>query len=273
MYKSLQREFTGAGSVVEVGDAIKHIQKGDKVLLSFNHCGTCRQCDAGHMAYCTSFVPLNFSGQRLDGTHTIQTVKGENVYANFFGQSSFMRHAVVSETSMVKVPPETPLHLFAALGCGFQTGAGSVINTLVAKPGSTLAVFGVGPVGMSAIMAGKIVGCSTIIAIDLRADRLAIAMEIGATHTIDGSASDVTEQIRNICPPNGVQFAVDGTGVPKVIETMIESLGTKGRAATVGAPKPGSKAAIDVFNLLILGREYVGCTEGDSNPKTVWYIL
>jgi len=265
-------EFTGAGIVVEVGAAIKHIQRGDKVLLSFNYCGTCTQCKAGHMAYCTSFMPLNFSGQRLDGTHTIQSLQGENVFANFFGQSSFMRHAVVSETSMVKVPPETPLPLFAALGCGLQTGAGCVINTLHATPGSTLAVFGVGPVGMAGIMAGKIVGCSTIIAIDLRADRRAIAKEIGATHIIDGSDSDVVEQIRKICPPNGVQFAMDGTGVPKVVETMIESLGTRGRAATVGAPKPGSKAAVDVFNHLILGREYVGCTEGDADPKTVRFF-
>jgi len=132
----------GAGTVFEVGDAIKHIQKGDKVLLSFNHCGSCPQCESGHPAYCTSFVDLNFSGKRLDGAHTVKSKTGGNIYANFFGQSCFMRHAIVPESSMVKVPPDTRLILFASLGCGLQTGAGCVINTLRVTRGSTIAIFG-----------------------------------------------------------------------------------------------------------------------------------
>jgi len=109
--------------------------------------------------------------------------------------------------------------------------------------------------------------CSTIIAIDLREDRLAVAKEVGATHTLNGQAPDLTAQIQDICSPGGLKFAMDCTGVPKVIDTMIQGLGRRGRAATVGAPKPGSKAAIDVFDHLIMGKEYVGCTEGDADPK------
>ncbi|KAK5202542.1 hypothetical protein LTR96_011530 [Exophiala xenobiotica] len=179
-----------------------------------------------------------------------------------------MDHAVVPESSMVKVPPDTQLRLLAPLGCGLQTGAGCVINTLRVARGSTVAIFGVGPVGMAGVMAAKIMSCSTIIAIDLREDRLAIAKEVGATHTLNGQALDLTTQIQDICSPAGLKFAMDCTGVPKVIDTMIQSLGRRGKAATVGAPKPGSKAVIDVFDHLIMGKEYVGCTEGDADPKT-----
>lgn len=143
------------------------------------------------------------------------------------------------------------------------------MNTLNVKSGSTVAIFGVGAVGMAGVMAAKIAGCSIIIAVDLLDDRLAIAKEIGATHTLNGSSSDVVPQIRDICSPGGLQFAMDATGASKVIETMIESLGPRGKAATVGAPKPGTKVMVDVFEHLIFGREYVGCTEGDADPKTV----
>ena len=180
-----------------------------------------------------------------------------------------MRHAVVAEPSMVKVPNATQLPLFASLGCGLQTGAGCVINTLRVTRGSTIAIFGVGPVGMAGVMAAKIMGCSAIIAIDLREDRLATAREVGATHVLDGQAPELALRIQDICPAGGLQFAMDATGVPRVIETMIKSLGRRGRAATVGAPKPGTKVTIDVFDHLIMGKEYVGCTEGDTDPQQV----
>jgi len=169
----------------------------------------------------------------------------------------------------VKVASETPLELFAPLGCGLQTGAGAVLNTLNVQPGSSLAVFGVGSVGMSAVMAGKMRGAKTIIAVDLQPSRLELARSLGATHGIMGSDPDVVEQIQKLCPPNGVNFALDCSGVSQVIEKMIECLGTRGRAATVGAPSPGKKVGVDIFNHLVLGREYVGCCEGDSVAEKV----
>lgn len=260
----------GAGTILRTGSAITHVQPGDKVLLSFNHCGACTHCNASHPAYCTSWAPLNFSGKRLDGSHTLRSAAGAAMHGTFFGQSSFMRHALVAASSCVKVDPGTDLALFAALGCGFQTGTGCVLNTLRVRQGSSLAVFGVGAVGMAGVMGGVIAGAKTIIAVDLNAERLRLARELGATHVIDGRSEDVEGQIKAICAPeNGAQFAMDGTGVPRVIETMVKCLGTKGRAATVGAPKPGSTVAIDVFQHLILGREYVGSTEGDVDAKTV----
>lgn len=155
------------------------------------------------------------------------------------------------------------------MGCGMQTGAGAVINSLKVTPGSSIAVFGVGSVGMASAMAAAFQKCKTIIAVDLQPSRLELAKKLGATHGVIGSDKDVVEQIRAICAKeggNGVNFAVDCTGVPAVVRTMIDSLGTLGRAATVGAPGPGKTVAVDIMEQLTYGKEYVGCCEGDSLP-------
>lgn len=171
---------------------------------------------------------------------------------------------------MVRVPAETDLALYAPLGCGMQTGAGAVLNSLNVKEGSTVAVFGVGSVGMAAVMAAaKIRKARIVIAVDLQQSRLDLAKELGATHGVLGNAKDVVQQIRDICQSNGCDYAVDATGVPFVIKTMIDSLGTLGRASTVGAPGPGNNVAVDIMEHLTYGKEYVGCCEGDSLPKEV----
>lgn len=261
--------MAGAGVVLDVGTAVKNVHKSDHVLLSYNHCGDCESCNGGHPAYCYKFTAFNFGQKRTDGSVTMRTLDGKDLHGCFFGQSSFSRIAIVSATCVVKVPTGVDLSLLAPLGCGLQTGAGAVLNTLDVKPGSSLAVFGAGSVGMSAIMAGKLRGAKIIIAIDLQQERLHQATEVGATHVILGSKSDLVAQIQKICPPGGVQYAVDCTGVPQVVEKMIESLGTRGRAATVGAPTPGKRASVDIFSHLLMGREYVGCCEGDSIAEQV----
>ncbi|KAF9768703.1 hypothetical protein IL306_013958 [Fusarium sp. DS 682] len=192
------------------------------------------------------------------------------IYSTFFGQSSFAARTIVHRSSLVKVPQETPLDLFAPLGCGIQTGVGAVFNTLDVKPGSSLAVFGVGSVGLAAVMAGKARKASRIIAIDLQPERLQLAKELGATDVVLGPEQEhIIKAIKGICPPLGVDYAVDCTGVPSIVETMVAALGMRGRAATVGAPGPNAYAKIDIMGHLFYGKEYVGCTEGDSNPKVL----
>lgn len=134
----------GAGVVVSVGSSITHVQPGDSVLLSFSHCGACAQCRSGHPAYCHDFDRRNFGGVRADGTCGATTVEGgEACHSSFFGQSSFARHAVVDGSCVVRVARGTDLGLFAPLGCGMQTGAGAVLNTLRVGEGGTVAAFGV----------------------------------------------------------------------------------------------------------------------------------
>lgn len=235
--KGLLIYSSGAGVVKQTGAGVHGVAPGDKVLLSFASCSSCDQCNAGHPAYCYSFAPLNFGGKRADGSSAISTVSDQQpVYSSFFGQSSFSRLAVIHKSSIVKVPSDTKLELFAPLGCGLQTGAGAILNTLNVQPGKTVAVFGVGSVGMSAVMAAKMRGAKEIIAVDLQQGRLDLAKRLGATQTLLGNDSELLSKIQQICPPNGVNYAVDCSGVPKVVETMVECLGTRGRAATVGAP-------------------------------------
>lgn len=219
---------------------ITDLVPGDQVLLSFAHCQTCDQCVSGHPAYCYSFVPLNFGGSRLDGSHTMHLEGKENgMYSSFFGQSSFARHTVVHKSTLVKAKPDTDLALFAPLGCGLQTGAGAILNTLDVQAGKTIAIFGVGSVGMSAIMVAKMRGAKEIIAIDLQQSRLDLATTLGATSTILGNDPRLIAKVTRLSPPNGVHYAVDCSGVPAVVEKMIDCLGTRGKAATVGAPAVG----------------------------------
>ncbi|KAK0630346.1 chaperonin 10-like protein [Bombardia bombarda] len=284
----------GAGVVLDMGSAVTHVAPGDKVLLSFSYCETCPQCKAGHPAYCYTMTQRNFGGIRpvlpakgyalpthafiapfehkiCDPPHTsMSTAKGGRpIFSSFFGQSSFARNTIAQRSSVVKVPADTDLEVYASLGCGMQTGAGAVLNSLNVRAGSSVAVFGVGSVGMAAVMAAaKIAGASTVIAIDLQQSRLDLAVKLGATHGVLGGSSDVAAQIRKICEPAlGVDYAVDCSGVPAVVNTMIESLGIKGRASAVGAPGPGKYAQVEIMNHLGFGREFVGCTEGDSNPS------
>lgn len=245
------------------------------MLLSFAHCNSCPTCLAGHPGYCYKFMDLNFGGHRQDGsaTTTLTTADGTEkpMFSAFFGQSSFSRLAAVHRSSVVRVPADTPLDLFAPLGCGIQTGFGAVQNALKVTPGSSVAIFGVGSVGMAAVMGAKACGATTIIAVDLQAERLELAKELGATHGLLGNVGreKLIEEIQAICPPFGVDFAVDCSGVPAVIETMVAALGMMGCAATVGAPEVTKNASINIMDHLTHGRSYIGCTEGDSVPSKV----
>jgi Zn-dependent alcohol dehydrogenase len=194
---------------------------------------------------------------------------GTPLYSNYFGQSSFSSLAVVNQRCLVQVSKETPLDLFAPLGCGLQTGAGAILNTLNIQSGASVAVFGTGSVGMAAIMAAKIRKANIIIGVDIDEGRLKIAQTLGATHCLNGSDSDIADQIRAICDGDGVNYAVDCTGVGAIIERMIDSLGTLGKAATIGAPAPGTKISVDVVLHLTKGRQYIGCNQGDSIPQKV----
>ncbi|KAM0209920.1 hypothetical protein ACHAPA_007201 [Fusarium lateritium] len=258
----------GAGVIVAKGENLRDFELSDKVILSYNFCGTCHECAHDNEPYyCQSLLKLNFGGVRADGTSALSLSDRDDLHGHFFGQSSFSRYAIVNMNSMVKVPTNTPLDLFAPLGCGLQTGAGAVLNTLDVKPGTSIAVFGVGSVGLSAVMAAKMRNAGRIIAIDMMSSRLELAMKLGATDVILASEKDIIDRIKALCPPNGVKYAIDCSGNPQAVASMIDSLGTRGRACSVGAPAPDVRASVNIFAHLINGREYVGCHQGESVAK------
>lgn len=256
-----------------MGSAVTTVSPGDKVLLSFSHCESCTQCTTGHPSYCYDFNQRNFAGSRVDGSSAMLADDGQSSrFSTFFGQSSFARHTLVHRSSLVKVPDDSDLSLLAPLGCGIQTGLGAAINTLDIQEGSSVAIFGVGSVGIAALLGAKLRGAKTIIAVDIQESRLEFAKRLGATHGVLNSP-DVVKDIRSICPPVGVDFAIECTGRKSVIRDMIDALGTRGKGATVGAPGFGACIDVDVMEHLTYGKSYVGCCEGDSNPSKVCTLM
>ena len=195
--------------VERVGAGVTKVAPGDHVVMTFNSCGACPPCRDHAMAYCHEFFPRNFVGVRADGSTGLSR-DGEPIHANIFGQSSFATYALCHERNAVKVSKAAPLEILGPLGCGVMTGAGAVINALKVSAGRSLAVFGAGAVGLSAVLAAKAVGARPIIAVDLNPARLDLALSLGATHVIDGNLEPAVERILEITGA-GADYTIDTT--------------------------------------------------------------
>jgi aryl-alcohol dehydrogenase len=255
----------GAGVVERVGASVAGLEPGDHVVLSFPSCGHCRPCRTGHNAYCESGYSLCFGGSRPDGSSPLHRLDGADVHGSFFAQSSFATHALATASNIVKVPHDAPLELLGPLGCGFQTGAGAVFNSLQVRAGASIAILGVGAVGLAAVMAARISGASHIIAVDINAQRLALAAELGATHTINARTEDVGAMTAKITGA-GVDYSLEITGQPKMLRMAVDLLAPLGIAALIGGAPAGAEAAIDM-NGLLGGRTVRGIAQGDSIPQ------
>ncbi|WBW61024.1 NAD(P)-dependent alcohol dehydrogenase [Klebsiella electrica] len=255
----------GAGIVEKTGSAVSKVAPGDPVVMTFASCGHCPSCLDHAAAYCHQFFPRNFFAVHPDGSTTLSAA-GEKIHGNFFGQSSFATFAICDERNIVKVPADVPLELLGPLACGIQTGAGSILNVLRPQAGERIAVFGVGSVGLSAIMACRLVGAGTIIAVDRHDSRLALARELGATHTINGGDKDADEEIRAITG-YGVDYALDTTGNALVVRQAVESLAPRGVCGIVGASN--QEVTLDLTRLMSAGRSVRGIVEGESTPDVL----
>ena len=256
----------GAGIVEAVGAGVTSVRAGDKVLLTFTSCGHCRNCLTAHPAYCEQFLPLNLlGGRRADGTTTMHR-GDEELNAHFFAQSSFATHVLAEERSVTRVAADADLGLLAPLGCGIQTGAGTVLNILKPEPGATLVIFGAGAVGLSAVMAAALGGAVNVVVVDIVPSRLRLAEEVGATATIDSRTADARDEIMTLTGGRGADYSIDATGVVDVLETALSILAPLGTLASIGAPPPGTRVSLDI-NVMLNGRRYIGVTEGDSMPQ------
>jgi aryl-alcohol dehydrogenase len=253
----------GSGVVEAVGSAVTTVRAGDHVAMSFASCGQCSLCLTGSPAYCRSFDAINFGGRRLDGS-TAVTRDGAPINAHFLGQSSFASHVIAPARAVVAIDPAIDLKHVGPFGCGFQTGAGGVLNVLKPAPGSSIAVFGAGAVGAAAIIAAGLAGCATIVAVDIDPAKLASAKTLGATHSLDSAAADLAGQLAEIAP-GGLDYVIDTTGREAVLRTAVEALGPLGRAGVIGIG-PSESMSFE-WRSILNGRSVTGIIAGASIPQ------
>jgi aryl-alcohol dehydrogenase len=255
----------GAGIVHAVGSGVTTLKTGDHVVMAYPFCGECPNCRTQRQSYCIEAFPLKMNGTRADGS-TLHSKNGEPIYSAFFQQSSFGNFTIANERFAVKVRNDAPLEHVCALACGGQTGAGAVLNVMKPRAGDSFAVFGVGAVGLSGLMAAKIAGCDPIIAVDVHENRLTLARELGATHTINHTGrTDVVAEIRKITGL-GVRFSLETSALSVVFREAVDVLMPAGTCVLLGSARAGTEVTFET-PFLQNGRTVRGVIQGDSVPK------
>lgn len=254
----------GAGVVEAVGAKVSAFASGDHVVMSVNSCGVCPSCASHLPGYCVEVGARNFGGGRPDGSTSLSG-GGRRIFSHFFGQSSFATHCVCTERNAVKVSTDVPLRLLGPLGCGVQTGAGSILNDFKVTPGQSLVIFGAGAVGLSAVMAASLVGAFPIIVVDPIKGRRELALELGASVVIDPACGDVPASIRKTVG-FGVDFALDTTGVPAVIDQAVGCLAPQGVCGLLASPTEQKELTFLASPLILGGRTIKGIVQGSSEP-------
>ena len=254
----------GSGVIEKVGKDVANVKVGDYVVMSFASCHHCENCLSAHPSVCESFNFLNFDGRMADGSTPYHHEGGD--LSIFFGQSSFSEKVVTKAINVVPVDVknEDELSLLGPLGCGIQTGAGTVMNYLNPAVGESIIIFGTGAVGLSAIMAAKLAGCAHIIAVDVHQHRLDLAKKLGATHTINGKEQDTVAEVRKITG-KGAHYSVETTGVAPVVLQAVHAIKPLGKVAIVGFT--GEVTFNIQADLMGEGKTLVGVIEGDSIPQ------
>ncbi|KAI3572690.1 aryl-alcohol dehydrogenase [Fusarium oxysporum f. sp. albedinis] len=259
----------GAGAVIKIGAAVKSLNVGDNVILSYSSCGSCKYCRNQETSYCNHFEKQNFGIGRDDGSKAYSSSSGA-ITSHFFGQSSFARHAIVMASCAVKIDRDLPLKTLAPLGCGVMTGAGALLNVLQPESASSvICVSGVGAVGLAALMATRLVQPppAKVIAVDVVPERLELAKKFGATVTIDcRQVTDLKAALLEATGGEGIDGSIDATGRPEVAETLLRASAKKGSVVQVGVGQLTAEVSACMFDTVNSGRTYRGCAMGSCFP-------
>lgn len=248
----------GSGVVEKTGPNVTKVRPGDHVVVSMPHCGQCAPCRQGRPTYCSKVNEL-FVTTRMEGASTI--TQGDEIIQHSY-TSSWVSHMLTVEDNIAKVAEDVPLELLGPLGCGVQTGVGAVINALKAAPGSSIVIYGLGTVGQSAVMGAAICGCTKIIAVDINENRLEIARNFGATHTINPLKKDPVDLVYELTG-DGADYSLECVGNPDVFKDAVMSISTSGVCGLIGFPPQGTEVSLDM-NSILFGRTIRGIIEGDS---------
>jgi len=254
----------GAGIVEALGEGVTGLEIGDHVLMSFGSCGDCSHCKDDHPHDCLSFRQINFGCVRTNAQPGAFS-DGKPVYSSFFKQSSFATYAVATTRNVVKIDKSLPLDLYAPLGCGFITGAGTVMNVLKPAGGDSIVIFGCGPVGLAAVMAAKIHRCDPLIVVDINNDRLQLSRELGATNTINPVDSNAVEEIHKLTN-GGADFSVETAGVVDSFTGAIDAVRAGGTCGMLTVPNNTEPFMYSPLQILF-GKTLKGIIEGGSDPQ------
>lgn len=259
----------GAGVVEKLGEGVDQLAVGDHVVMGWPFCGTCRNCRRGETKYCDQMGPAVAAGVRFlgpnAGTSAYSRPDGTPISGHFFGQSSFATYSIALATSLVKVDADLPLEILGPLACGLSTGAGAIMNTAKPQAGDAVVVFGVGAVGLAAIMAARNSPTAAIVAVDLHESRLELARRFGATHTVVGGRPETTDEVREACGGH-IDFALECTGAMPVVAQAIDCIGMLGTAILVGGAPAGAEITVDHQSVL-WGKRIIGTLGGGSTNE------
>jgi Zn-dependent alcohol dehydrogenase len=252
----------GAGTVEAVGSGVKEFAAGDRVVIGWPSCGSCRNCQAGEPRYCQHLGELLVGGTRRGGAPALHRPDGSPIHSHFFGQSSFATYSLTTPRSLVAVRPDVPLEMLGPLACGVSTGAGAVFNTARPTPGSSLVVFGAGTVGLAAIMAACNSPATKIIAVDRHESRLKLATELGATHVVNVTNDEPLAAIASICG-GPADYALECTGVIDIVRQAADCVGMLGTCILIGGAPAAAEFSLDHLSTL-WGKRIIGVLGGSG---------
>ncbi len=257
----------GAGVIEAVGSEVHHVAAGDHVVISWvAACGQCWFCQHGEVHLCRNAI------RDVYAMPYAADADGAPLFTSM-GVSSFATATNCLARAVVPIDPEIPLEVASLIGCGVATGAGAALNTAPVDHGSSVAVIGLGGVGLASLMAAKVRGAAEIIAVDPVASRRDAAISLGATHGVDPADGDVVQQIRSITGRRGADFIFEAVGRRATIETAISATRRGGTTCIVGASPPEELVSLSAYDLYMHGKTLVGCQYGSVVPSRDFPLL
>lgn len=255
-----------AGIVRDVGAGVADLGPGDHVVFSFlPMCGRCQACVAGRPTQCVNGARANLEGCLLDGTRRFRNTRGQVIH-HHLGVAAFSQYTVAMRESLVKIDPAVPLENAALFGCAIVTGVGAVVNTARVAPGESVAVWGLGGVGLSAVMGAKLAGAYPLIAVDVLDHKLELARQLGATHTVNARTSDAVEAVRELTG-GGAHYCFEVVGSEQVLAQAFRATGRAGTTVTVGLPGAQKMLSVPAVTITLEERVIRGSFMGSAVPS------
>lgn len=255
----------GAGVVVEVGRGVTSLAAGDHVVMTAGAgCGQCKTCLSGRPVLCKQIIKVRVGGFLANGERRF-SIGGKPAY-HYSGVSSFSQYTVMLPSNLVKIDNSYPLDVAAMFGCAVVTGAGAIFNAANVRPGQTVAVFGLGGVGLNAVMAARISGASQVVGVDINPDKFALARELGCTHTLLASSDDMPAELAELSD-GGVDFAIEVSGSKQAMDSAINATRPGGEIVCVGVGAAGARYEYPHTQLVTDEKVIRGSHFGSGRPE------